>query len=260
MVTAPLTLPRLATALRRLAPSCGPVRLVAVDGHAGSGKSTFARRFAAALGGAPVLALDDLATHEELFSWTGRLREQVIAPLGRAEPARYRPYDWHARRPGPAVGLPPAPVVLVEGVGAGRAALRPHLACLLWMELPRDESWRRGRRRDGPALETFWDGWTIAERRHFAADPSRPFAHLLVRQCDARRLPGALGTPGSEGHEKSAGTSVPGQPPGPERLLAPTTPPAYAVLPGPMGGLPGPFHTPGSAQSLTHRDNYPPVN
>ncbi|MFD0459286.1 NACHT domain-containing protein [Streptomyces violaceoruber] len=29
-------------------PSCGPVRLIAVDGHAGSGKSTFAGRLAAA--------------------------------------------------------------------------------------------------------------------------------------------------------------------------------------------------------------------
>ena len=48
--------------LRRLPPSCGPVRLVGVDGHAGSGKSTFAGQLAEALGGAPVLHLDDIAT------------------------------------------------------------------------------------------------------------------------------------------------------------------------------------------------------
>nr|WP_203616335.1 hypothetical protein [Streptomyces sp. SID13726] len=164
-------------------PSCGPVRLVGVDGHAGSGKSTFAARLADALGGAPVLHLDDIASHDEFFGWTGRLLTEVIGPLGSGVSARYAPYDWHARRFGPPRTLPPAPVVLLEGVGAGRRALRPHLAHLLWMELPREESWARGRSRDGAEQREFWEGWVVAEQRHFAEDPSRPFADLLVRQC-----------------------------------------------------------------------------
>ncbi|MDH6571790.1 uridine kinase [Streptomyces sp. SAI-117] len=172
----------LASRIRRLPPSCGPVRLIGVDGHAGSGKSTFCGRLADALGGAPVLHLDDIASHDELFDWTGRLLSEVITPLGRGETAHYAVYDWHARRFGPPRALPPAPVVLLEGVGAGRRALRPHLARLLWMELPREESWARGRSRDGRELREFWDGWVVAEERHFAEDPSRPFADLLVRQ------------------------------------------------------------------------------
>ncbi|MCQ8772250.1 hypothetical protein HCK01_24660 [Streptomyces sp. AA8] len=164
-------------------PSLGPVRLVAVDGHAGSGKTTFSGRLAAALGGAPVLHLDDLATHEELFEWTGRLREQVLDPLGRGETARFRAYDWVTRRFAPPEReIGPEPVVLVEGVGAGRRALRPHLACLLWMELPHEHSWERGQLRDGAELSDFWDGWMRAERGHFAADPTRPYAELLILQ------------------------------------------------------------------------------
>ncbi|XUZ94653.1 uridine kinase family protein [Streptomyces araujoniae] len=175
-------LARHADTLRSLPASCGPVRLVAVDGHAGSGKSTFAGRLAAALGGAPVLHLDDLATHEELFGWTGRLRDQVLRPLARGEDGRYAPYDWAERRFGPARTLEAAPVVLVEGVGAGRREVRPWLAALCWMELGPAESWGRGRARDGAGLTEFWDGWTAAEERHFAADPSRPHADVLVRQ------------------------------------------------------------------------------
>ncbi|MGW1927000.1 uridine kinase family protein, partial [Streptomyces massasporeus] len=106
-------LDRAAHALLRLPPSCGPVRLIAVDGHAGSGKSTLAARLSAALGDAPVLHLDDLATHEELFEWTGRLRDQVLDPLARGESASYRPYDWNLRRFGEACELPSAPAVLV---------------------------------------------------------------------------------------------------------------------------------------------------
>ncbi|MEU6094941.1 hypothetical protein [Streptomyces sp. NPDC047079] len=172
----------LASRLRRLPPSCGPVRLIGVDGHAGSGKSTFAGQLAAALDNAPVLHLDDIATHEELFTWTDRLLHEVITPLGRGQTARYRPYEWRTRSFGPARSLPPAEVILVEGVGAGRRALRPHLARLLWMETPREEAWERGRFRDGGEQSAFWAGWVAAERRHFAEDPSRPFAHLLVLQ------------------------------------------------------------------------------
>ncbi|WP_107481893.1 uridine kinase [Streptomyces sp. JHA26] len=172
----------LAARIRRLPPSCGPVRLVGIDGHAGSGKSTFAGRLAGTLGGAPVLHLDDIASHDELFGWTGRLLAQVVEPLRRGDTAHYAPYDWHARRFAAPRALPPAPVVLVEGVGAGRRDLRPHLALLLWMELPCEEAWSRGRARDGAEQRTFWDGWVPAERRHFADDPSRTFAHLLVRQ------------------------------------------------------------------------------
>ncbi|MEU0370351.1 hypothetical protein ABZ070_08830 [Streptomyces sp. NPDC006283] len=177
-------LDRRAAGLRALAPSCGPVRLVAVDGHAGSGKSTFTGRLAEALGGnVPVLHLDDLASHEELFGWTERALSQVIGPLTAGRDAEYHPYDWNLRRFLPPRGLTAAPVVLVEGVGAGRRALRPYLAALLWMDRGAQESWARGRARDGAALSAFWDGWTAAETRHFSADPSRPFADALIREC-----------------------------------------------------------------------------
>ncbi len=172
----------LAALARELPPSCGPVRLVGVDGHAGSGKSTFAGRLAGALGGAPVLHLDDLATHEEFFGWPDRLGRQVLDPFAHGETARYDPYDWELRRFGAPRSLEPAPVVIVEGVGAGRRALRSRLALLVWMELPARDSWARGRQRDGIGLSAFWDDWTEAEMRHFAEDPSRPFADALVRQ------------------------------------------------------------------------------
>ncbi|QMU76114.1 hypothetical protein GXW83_10570 [Streptacidiphilus sp. PB12-B1b] len=185
----------LAARLRALPPSCGPVRLVAVDGHAGSGKTTFAAALSRALGGAtdstpdrppggsdaaPVVHLDDLATHEQLFAWTGRLRAEVLEPLSRGETARHRVYDWTARRFDALREIPPAPVVLVEGVGSGRRELRPLLAALVWMDLPAAVARARGEQRDGPALAGFWQGWARAEAAHFAADPSRPYADVLV--------------------------------------------------------------------------------
>ncbi|MER8067938.1 hypothetical protein ABTZ59_06475 [Streptomyces sp. NPDC094034] len=189
-----------AAALRALPPSCGPVRLIAVDGHAGSGKSTFATRLSAELAGAPVLRLDDVATHERFFGWWERLRTQVIEPLSDGASARYAPYDWTLRRFTAPRTLPPAPVVIIEGVGAGRRALRPYLARLFWMDRGAEESWERGRRRDGTELSAFWNEWTTAETRHFAADPSRPFADALVteRQMGYLIRTGPLTTAGAD--------------------------------------------------------------
>jgi predicted kinase len=178
----------LAAELNAAPPSCGPVRLVAVDGHAGSGKTTFAARLALALGGAPVLHLDDLASHDELFGWAPRLEAQVTGPLSRGVSGLYAPYDWSSRRFLAPRTLAPAPVVLVEGVGAGRRALRPHLARLLWMDRDAARSWERGRRRDGPGQSAFWDGWTRAEARHLTEDPSLPFADALVKEVEGGYL------------------------------------------------------------------------
>jgi hypothetical protein len=155
---------------------------------------------ARALDHAPVLHLDDIASHDELFAWTGRLLTQVVEPLARGETAHYSPYDWRARRFGPPVAVPPAPVIVVEGVGAGRRALRPYLARLLWMEVPRAQAWDRGRARDGEEQREFWNGWMAAELKHFADDPSRPFADLLVRQREKgyEVLTGPAGTVGPD--------------------------------------------------------------
>lgn len=177
-----ITLSRLAELLPGLEPGCGAVRVVAVDGHAGAGKTTLAASLAAELGGAPVVHMDDLATHREPFGWTTRLAEQVLAPLARGERAVHATYDWTERRFRGTREIRPAPVVLLEGVGTGRAAVRPHLSLLLWLEVEPATARRRGLARDGEELAHFWTGWTRAEDAHFAADPSRPYADLLVHQ------------------------------------------------------------------------------
>jgi hypothetical protein len=146
----------------------------------------------------PVLHLDDLAGHGAFFDWTGRLTEQVLTPLSQGRTAHYAAYDW-ARAAFPqgahsatfpqgahsATPLPPAPVVLVEGVGAGRRALRSHLACLLWTDMAAGDAWHRGRERDGSELAEFWDAWTHAETAHFAGDSSYSSANFVVRQGES---------------------------------------------------------------------------
>lgn len=176
------TLAELASWLWEREPSCGPVRLVGIDGHAGSGKSTLSSRLSSLMSDAPVLHLDDVSRHDELFSWTRRLRSQVLEPLSRGETAQYEVYDWTNRAATRVRELAPEPMVLLEGVGAGRRALRPYLSAVLWVDLDRDEAWERGLHRDGAELADFWQVWMKAEHEHFEADPTLPFASWIIRQ------------------------------------------------------------------------------
>ncbi len=170
----------LATHIVGLPPSCGPVRLVAVDGPGGAGKSTFAARLAAALGDAPAIHTDDFAAWDVPIEWFPRLREQVVEPLTAGRPGRYQRYDWVRRELAEWHDVPPAPVIILEGVSAARREIAEQLAFAVWIETPADLRLVRGIERDGEELRSFWNDWIRAEEAHFAVDHTRKRADLVV--------------------------------------------------------------------------------
>lgn len=179
----------LAATIRRRAPRCGSVRVVAVDGVAGAGKSTIAAELADALGGAPVVRTDDLASHERLFEWWPVLVAEVFEPLSVGRTGHYRPYDWVRRDYGQPRVVPVTPALVVDGVGAGRRELARWLSYLIWVDADVAAAHERGLCRDlagaGPdgrdELVRFWAEWVAVERAHFAADRTIERADVIVR-------------------------------------------------------------------------------
>jgi uridine kinase len=145
-----------------------------VDGHGGAGKSTFADRLSAALGGAPVAHTDDFASWEEPLEWWPRCIRDLLEPLARGEPAAYPVTAWGGR-PRPAVELMPAETVILEGVTSSREAFRPYLAFSIWIETPREECLRRGLARDGEHMRAHWERWIASEDAYIARE--RPELH-----------------------------------------------------------------------------------
>lgn len=159
----------------------GPVRLVGIDGCAGAGKTTFANRLSGALGdSAPVIHTDDFASHDEPFEWWPTMLHDVIEPLLGKEPASYRPYDWVTRQRTATVTVQPAPVILIEGVGATRKAWRDLLTMRIWIDCPRGLRLARGVARDGEALRDFWSRWMRDEDRYVAVERPDASADLTV--------------------------------------------------------------------------------
>jgi len=159
----------------------GPVRLVAVDGPGGAGKSTFANRFAAAAeGNAFIIRTDDFASAEEPINWWPRLLSDVIEPLVDGGSARFQRYDWSTRQLAEWVSVPPRPVVIIEGVSSSRSQWSRYLTFSIWIETEPEVRLERGLARDGEDMLAEWRAWMAAEDRHFDRDGARSKANLLV--------------------------------------------------------------------------------
>jgi uridine kinase len=164
----------------------GRTRLVAVDGQSGAGKTVFAERLAEAVRregvDVPVVHTDDLLDgwSDQITFWP-RLEEWVLAPLRSGRAGRYRRYDWHAGRFGQEwTPVPAAPVVLVEGVTAARAAIRPELTLSIFLTAPARFCLERAVARDGEAMRAHLGEWQRGEQRHFAADATVEHADVIV--------------------------------------------------------------------------------
>lgn len=158
----------------------GDVRLVAVDGCGGAGKSTFAAGLSAALGGCPIVHTDDFASWDEPLQWWPRMLTEVLEPLSRGERATFRRYDWAARRLGDELVVEPEPVVIVEGVSSSRSEWSALLAFGIWVETPRGVRLRRGLDRDGEALLLQWEAWMAAEDAYVMRDRPEVRADVVV--------------------------------------------------------------------------------
>ena len=95
----------------------------------------------------------------------------VLGPLRRGENATWNTWDWAAGTPGAPSTLSPAPVVIIEGVGAGCAAARELLDALVWVEVADETRKTRALSRDGETFAAHWDRWADQEETYLRADP-----------------------------------------------------------------------------------------
>lgn len=174
------TIEAVTEAARTAGPQCGTTTVIAVDGPAGSGKTTLADALAAGLP-ARLVHMDDL-----YLGWSGlepsadRLREEILAPLWLGRPGSYRRYDWHAEELAETHEVPPGGTLVVEGVGCVRAGTRGFFSIIVWVQADDAMRLARGIARDGVGAEAHWRDWMLQERELFTRVGTRELADMRV--------------------------------------------------------------------------------
>lgn len=164
----------------------GAVRLVAVDGGTGSGKTTFAGRLAGAIAEArrrvEVVHTDDLLDGwDDQFTFWARLEERVLGPLARGEPTRYPVYDWTARAFTVERELAVPDVLVLDGVSTGRRAGAASGTLMVFLDLEPSSRLRRALARDGGlGIERELRRWLAREIDWFAQDRTAARADVVV--------------------------------------------------------------------------------
>ena len=180
-LTEHISIAELAGAVRDAPPRLGSVRLVCVDGPAGSGKTTLAAALAERVPGAVVVHLDDL--YEGWFGLGGvwdRVEGQVLRPLAEGSPARYQRYDWEAERFADWVDVPAPDVLILEGCGSAPRAVDGRAVLIAWVEVPAELRLARGVARDGEQMRDHWLRWMAEEAAEFAREGTRERADVVV--------------------------------------------------------------------------------
>lgn len=165
------------------------IRVVALEGHSGSGKSTVAAETHRVLTarGAPVhlLSMEDLYPGwEGLATSADLVHDWVLAPLARGECPAWRCYDWERGHFTTTwTHLPPemwaGGTVLVEGCGSGAATAL--LDLLAWVHAPEPVRTRRlDLRKDAELYAPHRRSWARQEADFYATHRPRDRADLLI--------------------------------------------------------------------------------
>src|SRR5659263_753650 len=135
----------------------------------------------------PSLVGSEMCIRDRYEGWSGlegtlwpRLVAQVLEPLRRGRPGRYKRYDWVAGAFADWVDVPVPDVLVLEGCGAARRASEPDAVLSVWVEAPAALRLARGLERDGEAMRDEWIAWSASEAAHFDRERTRERAGVRL--------------------------------------------------------------------------------
>jgi uridine kinase len=158
----------------------GGTRIIAIDGQAGSGKTTLAETLAAELN-APVVSLEYLYDGwDGLERGIGLLVTEVLEPLSKGRTAYVPRYDWIGETWDEPTPLDPPETLIVEGAGAGARPAAKYESVLVWLETPSSVRKKRALDRDGETFAPYWDQWAAQESAMLARERTRERADIVI--------------------------------------------------------------------------------
>lgn len=152
--------------------------LLAIDGPAGAGKTTFAAKLEAELsvnGSVRVIHMDDLYN-----GWDNALSNPLAEILDRISTAHIagrefviKIFNWHTMAFDREERITPTDYLIIEGVGAAQQIVRETGATTYWLDIEPEVGLQRVLDRDGVHIEAQMRQWQVDQDKHFARDETR---------------------------------------------------------------------------------------
>ncbi|MGO3136548.1 MAG: hypothetical protein ACTIJ7_10365 [Agrococcus casei] len=155
--------------------------LTLIDGRSGSGKTSYARRLAAA-DGTRVLHMDDIYEGWHGMTIGTATLERLLTEQAAGRVARWQNWDWYADDWGPGQELRPGESLIVEGCGSVTAVTAALAGRVIWLEAPESIRHERALERDGD--DSWWELWKRQEAVHLAEHDPRSLATEIVDTAD----------------------------------------------------------------------------
>lgn len=168
---------------------CGRTKVVAIDGPAGSGKTTLSLALESSLLQSHQPTTVETIHMDSLYNgWDDALTQtlertllnQIFTPLSLSKKIEYRAFDWFLNAPGPTITFDPPNILILEGVGAAQAVTRKYAALLIWIDVEPERGLARVLHRDGREIENQMRIWQSQEANFFAKDQTRERVHLRI--------------------------------------------------------------------------------
>ena len=163
--------PDLLSAIEKL-DSTQPIGL-AIDGVAGSGKTTLASRLCGDLKSCQVVHMDDLyeGWNDPLSQrLTAKVIRELLEPFNKQIPIRYQKFDWILNRFDKFEDLKTSNILILEGVGSGQREFRRYLSKTIWVEYDPSQGFDRVIARDGEGIRGEMVNFLLDQNKHFIAE------------------------------------------------------------------------------------------
>ena len=152
--------------------------LLAIDGPAGAGKTTFAATLEVELlqsATVKVIHMDDLYS-----GWDNALSNALSEILDRISTAHLanrefviKIFNWQTMQFDTEETIMPTDYLIIEGVGAAQQIVRDSGATTYWLDIEPEIGLQRVLERDGEHIKAQMLRWQVEQDKHFARDETR---------------------------------------------------------------------------------------
>ena len=159
--------------------------IIAIDGPAGAGKTTLAEHLTAALSlkyKCTTIHMDDL-----YHGWESPFDHHLTDALTTACTSHQESkkfslalFDWGKSEFRSPVDMPQSQLLILEGVGASQAAIRPYLTASIWIEIDAEVGLDRVLQRDGAVISDEMKHWLVQQEQHFLENDSQKAADFVL--------------------------------------------------------------------------------